>query len=200
MRHNFEAHSNVPGFNFTCGTDGCPQTFVTHSGIMSHLRRKHRCVDMDRSHISPSNQDDNLANPVVGETCYIPDVSTNDTNDGSASSPHHIQLDRLERSAALFLLSMKEKYQITQTALDFAVGQVQQMVTFAVEDIQSAVETRLRSHHTENISEMPDISDCFKIPQPFGSLQNEYMQTKYYRENFDLIVSLYYFWLYACAI
>ena len=60
---------------------------------------------MDRSHICPSNQDDDLANPVVVETCYIPDVSTNDTNDGSASSPHHMQLDRLERSAALFLLS-----------------------------------------------------------------------------------------------
>lgn len=88
-----------------------------------------------------------------------------------------------------FLSSLKERYQITQTALDFAVGQVQQMVTFAVEDIQNAVETCLSSYYSESLSEMPNVTDCFKMQDPFRNLQNEYMQTKYYRENFDLIVS-----------
>ena len=97
--------------------------------------------------------------------------------------------NKLDSSAALFLLSLKEKYQIIQTALDFAVGQVQQMVAFAAEDIQNAVESRLHSY-SEYSSDIPDLSECFKIQDPFRNLQNEYMQTKYYRENFDLIVSL----------
>lgn len=44
--------------------------------------------------------------------------------------------NRLERSAAFFLISLKERYEITQSALDFAVFQVQQMVAYAVKDIK----------------------------------------------------------------
>ena len=182
LRHTFEAHSNIPGFNFTCGVDGCPQTFRTYSAVRSHLHRKHRGLDCSYPHIILPIQDDATSNPVNVETCDV-------YSDSPALVERHLEVNRLERCAALFLLSLKERYQITQTALDFAVGQVQQMVTFAVEDIQNAVETCLSSYYSESLSEMPNITDCFKMQDPFRNLQNEYMQTKYYRENFDLIVS-----------
>jgi len=81
---------------------------------------------------------------------------------------------------------LKERYEITKSALDFAVGQVHQMLTYAVEDIKDSVETRLLSTDTD--AHLPDIGDCFNVADPFGSLENEYMQTKYYRENFNLVV------------
>lgn len=48
MRHSFEAHSSSANFTFTCGVDGCPRSFATLSGMMSHLNRKHRGVDLDQ--------------------------------------------------------------------------------------------------------------------------------------------------------
>ena len=105
-------------------------------------------------------------------------------NNGSVSGSEHV--NKLERLAALFLLLLKEQYQLLQRALDFAVGQAQQIVSYAVEDIQSIVEARLQASDVQ----VPDLSDCFRIPDPFISLQNEYMQTKYYRENSDLFVSI----------
>ena len=40
---------------------------------------------------------------------------------------------KLERSAALFLISLKKCFEITQGALNFTVSQVHQMIEFAVE-------------------------------------------------------------------
>ena len=80
---------------------------------------------------------------------------------------------RIERSVALFLLTVRERYQITQSAVDYAVGQLHQMVTYTAEDIQRSVETRLQSLHEATGVDMPDISDCFKVPDPFGHLQTE---------------------------
>ena len=51
--------------------------------------------------------------------------------------------NKLERSAALFLISLKERFGITQSALDFAASQVQQMIEFAVEDVRESVKKAL---------------------------------------------------------
>ena len=39
--------------------------------------------------------------------------------------------DNLHKSAALFLLTLKERYQLTQAAMDFSIGQVQNMLQYA---------------------------------------------------------------------
>ena len=188
LRHTFEAHSNVPGFKFTCGVNGCPQTFQTYSAITSHLRRKHRGTDCDPCITLPF-QDNACSTLSVADVTDMHPETSDDQGSTGVSAEHQMHLNKLDRSAALFLLSLKERYQITQTALDFSIGQVQQMVSFAVGDIQNAVETHLRSYCSESSLAVPDISDCFKIPDPFRNLQNEYMQTKFYREYFDLVVS-----------
>ncbi len=84
-----------------------------------------------------------------------------------------------KRSAALFLLSVKEKHQNSQKAVDFAVGQVQQMVSYAVQDKTDSALTMLQEHSLATGYELPDIANCFEVPDPFASLQTEYMQTKY---------------------
>ena len=88
----------------------------------------------------------------------------------------------LRRSAALYLLTLKEQYQLTQAAMDFSIGQVRNMFQYALEDIQKLVEERV----TSNI----DVSDCFSHVDPFETLETEYLQSKYYKENFGLVVSI----------
>lgn len=43
-----------------------------------------------------------------------------------------------KRSAALYLLTLKERYRLTQTALNFAVSQVGFMTDYISQDIRSA--------------------------------------------------------------
>ena len=185
LRHTFEAHSNVPGFNFTCGVAGCPQTFQTYSAVTSHLRRKHRGRDFDDQ--AASSYGVNAVTETEEDTS-----SRNDDVDASPGSELCPQVNRLEKVAALFLLCLKERYQITQTALDFAMSQVQQMVGFAIEDVQQAVELQLQSSSVS-------ISESFMVPDPFLHLKSEYMQTKYYKENFNLIVSFFAMLVCVCS-
>lgn len=99
-----------------------------------------------------------------------------DSEQLAGASVSHV--DNLRRSAALFLLTLKEKYKLTQTALNFAVGQVQYMVNFALEDCLQLASTQ----------ELPG-GLSFNI-DPFEDLKTEYMQTKFFKENFGLVVRM----------
>ena len=201
MRHSFEAHSSSPNFSFACGVHGYPQTFTALSGMASHLRRKHRGVDLDDAHSTPMmSSEEEQSCDVVPTTVDLPELQHEE--DSPELAPVPAKVNRLERSAALFLITLKERYEITQSALNFAVSQVQQMVSYAVEDIKESVEECLLPHLQDPSFEV-HMSELFGAPDPFSSLQNEYMQTKYYREKFDLIVSfdkITYTSLVACSI
>lgn len=175
MRHSFEAHSSSPNFIFTCGVNGCPQTFSKLSGMMSHLSRKHKGVELDRAQvvleISPIEREEN---------CAIPD-EVMDSGQPESSDPEE---NKLERS--VFLISLKERFEITQSALDFAVSQVQQMIEFAVEDVRESIKNLLPGLQAGIDAEsLPDIDEC---PNPFTNLRSEYLQSKYYCQYFDLVV------------
>lgn len=189
MRHSFEAHSSSPNFSFACGIDGCPQTFTTFAAITSHLRRRHRGVELESAALASTSSEDQHCQSYESLDMELTEASQEETLPHTSMS---IQADRLQRSAALFLLCLKERYEVTQSAIDFAVGQVQQMIAYTVEDIHSSVKNYLLPHLQANDlpAELLDIDECFGVPDLFGNLQSEYMQTKFYRENFDLVVSI----------
>ena len=66
----------------------------------------------------------------------------------------------LQRTAALFLLTLKEKFKLTQTAVDFAMSSVKTMMDLVT---SNAV-------------------------HPFAGLETEYLQNNYYRNYFGLVV------------
>ena len=116
MRHSFEAHSSSPNFSYTCGINGCPQTFTSFSAIKSHLGRKHRGVDLEAACTVSSGGRQNESDTVPESMDFTESQHEENSPDQSLRS-----VGRLEKSAALFLLSLKERYEITQSALDFAV-------------------------------------------------------------------------------
>lgn len=106
-----------------------------------------------------------------------------------SDNPDFVTGNKLYRSAALFLLSVKERFQLTQSALDFIIQQVKQMISFAVDDAEEKVKVYLTE---QGVTELPDISKCFEgMNNPFIYLETEYMQNKFYQENFNLVVSFY---------
>lgn len=177
----------------TCGIDGCLQSFRLYSSITSHFKRKHPGKSIDITS-QPSMENDptrstcqhhpvNSSNPaddsatMQGGDCS--DQCLTDIDPGSSLNASN----QLQRSAALFLLNMKERYKLTQSAVNFAVDQIRQMVTLAVEEAQ----TTLLSSSNDNGTNLPKIESA----DPFSGLETEHMQTKFYREQFGLVVSLF---------
>ena len=140
MRHTFECHSNEPNFKFACCH--CHQGFSNYSSMTSHLSRKHRFTAEAPDHDSTASETNQLQtqsdldlDPVLEAT----DSNRSDTT--AAVSCHYLA----QKSAALFLLTLKEKYKLTQTALDFAVGQVKHMLSFALDDMKDVLRQEIAS-------------------------------------------------------
>ena len=156
---------------------------------MSHLSRNHRGIDLDSvtEHAIPDLEQD-LNEHGAQDHPFIEGLQ-NRVEEHEDDQPAETNL---QRSAAQFLITLKEKFQITQTALDFAITQVEQMMYYSNEDLKAKVQLALQQYSVEGDIELREdvLSDCFRIDSPFSGLQTEHMQTKYYKDNFGLVVSV----------
>lgn len=130
MRHTFECHSSEPNFKFSCHY--CNQSFSKYSSISSHLSRKHRVGDDNGNVFIPDTAaSEDIHEQIPPQNYPVPDFLPRDTS-APVCDNHYLA----QKSAALFLLTLKERYKLTQTAINFAVSQVQNMVAFALEDLK----------------------------------------------------------------
>lgn len=181
MRHTFESHSSVPNFLFTCGISGCTQTLRTYSRITTHIRRRHPCCNFRDLEVvttaDTSTQEgsgDELRDEDLG-----PESEFVSSDSGAQLLDDEDHSLTAQRSAALLLLNLKERHRLTQSAINFSVGQVKQMVAHILEDVKISVKNKVGD---------VDIEDCFNA-DPFWGLETEALQSKFYREHFDLVVS-----------
>ena len=205
IKHSFDSHSAEPLFQLKCGIQGCLHRFLPGSSFSSfktHASRKHpnwqyfisqnpitevdtpamrsRAGEQDPSLLSlsesePFDMEEGLAGMNDRETVQM-DTITDEELFSSAKRP-----------AALFLLTLKEKYNISQTALDYAVGSVTTIVDQVCSNVKRSVTATLRE---KGFTE--DISGSFNIDQPFHGLETEYRQSSFYKTEFGLVVSIVY--------
>ena len=154
---------------------------------MSHLSRQHGDVDIKSPTVHslvtsfPQDEDNTMELDFGnGSPCWTAEAVNGDC------LLHLTAQQSLKRSTALFLLTLKERYQLTQAALDFTVPQVKEMMFYDHQDKVAAINTALSSQPTTSTQEL---SDCLEYTNPFAGLETEYLQTKYYREHFGLVVS-----------
>ena len=69
---------------------------------------------------------------------------------------------------------------MSQSAINFAVGSINTIVDSVCKSVQSSLEEVSATRLTESFDERED---------PFAPLKTEYMQSKFYREHFGLVVS-----------
>ena len=170
---------------------------------MSHLSRQHRDVDIESPAVhslvtSFPHDEDGTRMDLSGFENSSPNRSpgldrsglTEDQMDEDYPlAPNLTAQQSLQRSAALFLLTLKERYQLTQSALDFTVSQVKEMLFYDHQDKVAAINTALRNQSGERTPTQAELSDCLEYKNPFATFQTEHLQTKYYREHFGLVVS-----------
>lgn len=196
IKHSFEAHSMEPLFNFVCGIQGCLHCFKngsSFSSFKSHASRKHPNwqeyinAELPLPSLSLSSSDElNCEDHIVEDSLQLSLVENTSEHENTVSSTNS-QLHNFPQScsegqkrAALFLLTFKEKYNLSQTAIDFAVGSVQQMLNSVC---TSAVTT-------VDVDPLVAETIAANLEDPFSLLQTSHQQTKFYRENFGLVVCI----------
>lgn len=161
---------------------------------MSHLSQQHRDVDIESPAVHslvtsiPHDEDGTRMDLSGFENSSSPGPDSSGLTEDQMDEDCPLALNltaqqNLQRSAALFLLTLKERYQLTQSALDFTVSQVKEMLYYDHQDKVAAINTALRNQSGA------ELSDCLEYKNPFATLQTEHLQTKYYREHFGLVVS-----------
>ena len=209
IQHSFYVHSVEPTFFLVCGIRGCSHTFrcgATYSSFKSHASRKHPNWQehvnepVDNPDISTSAPDAAQLTEASTDIDIISDVEMNPLDDGSIdgtrtdgrlmSSADAVQTLpprtctqqlAVQRTAALFLLTLQERYHVSEAAVNFAVGSIQSIVQGVFEATKTSAEQT-----SPCIAEMQvDHSD------PFVSLKTKYQQSKFYRDVFGLVVSLF---------
>ena len=158
----------------------------TYSSFKTHASRKHPNWQADIENTVPFHEDPNeLETPEPFGDHEQPASTSQSINNDAPSSEDDVPNGTLsiERTAALFLLTFKERYMLPQAAINFAVSAVNGIVTSACESIQQSLLTSINLPTDE-------ISTHFEPEDPFASLQTEYQQTKFYRQVFGMVVSV----------
>ena len=84
---------------------------------------------------------------------------------------------------------MKEKFGTSQKAIDNIITGCEGLLHHSAKRIEAGVNHHL-SKNGVDIGSIPDVRNFFdNLRSPFTGLTSSYLQQKYYRENFGLIVS-----------
>ncbi len=143
IKHHFSSHCFEPGFSLTCGIQHCMHTFKfgsTFSSFKSHANRKHchwqqslsEALNEGSTNSTPSNSINNSEYVNSGAVDTTPEHHLPPSPSLDDQSLDATTSEVAKKRAALFLLTFKEKYVIPQTAINFAVGSIRNLIGDAV--------------------------------------------------------------------
>ena len=197
VRHIGTVHAFEPGFSVVCGILGCPrrstQPYTNFASYKKHLYRHHPELLKGYYHTVDSSS-------VVPQCCHPwsvengTDSTTESQSEFSFSVSHR---EDLKRSAALFILKTAEVHKLTLTSVNEILGDVQQLVERTVLDMRWQIECALQNSQIDpnSIPGLTHIFDEEYLLNPFSCIQSEYLQMKYFRDTFGLIVSRIFYFL-----
>ena len=193
LRHIGAVHSHDIGFSLRCGFDSCPKVLTNYHAFRRHLRKKHGfCLNTYNPTIGEEQLQgrNGTLNPV--DVCepdedFTPSV---DYDFNSIGYEHNPVFEK--RSNAMYILKLKQKYKLSQTAIDGILGDTELMTQRVVSRLQQRLSTTL-SKAGLSATEIPGYLDAFDdsdIVRPFNGLGTEYLQEKYFRDHMGLMVSV----------
>ena len=189
MLHIGRVHANEANFHVICGLDGCCRKFVS---FRHHLFRKHPELLHTNAHVDLELGDDNNAMDVDDDAGGI------DVNDEQPVPPNDGRRDEedAQRANALFLLKFKEKGCVTQKVVDCFIESATSTVQNCVDLLKTEVQRNLDASGTD-FNAVPGLANLFDednlITSPFKGIEKEAQQYQYYKEQFNLVVSITFF-------
>ena len=158
VRHLFDAHSLESGFNYVCGISSCDRNFVTgatHEAFRDHCTCCHHnwrqkliptigveeIIDdstgavTDATCITHSSIDDHdmeSMNFVEGSTCL-------EADDAEIVTSNRYRIDDADRMNLIAgnFMTLKEKFKVTQTSLNYAIQTVNNITELSANSIKN---------------------------------------------------------------
>ena len=155
LKHLTLFHAHHPDFKVSCRIDGCQRSFTNIRTYQNHVSSVHNwCKGMNSSQVFTEEESTTLvrtSSEVSGD-----DENDKDADDESSSTnvnagadhegmesttglPPCCSQELLQNSSAVFLLGLKEKYKLTQTALQGIIKGVTNLTQQRISYIQSQV-------------------------------------------------------------
>lgn len=179
IRHIGAVHARDPDFHVVCGIQGCVRTYKNYSSFKKHMYRHHK-DQLDPVH--PDSRE-----PSATEASMQSEMTRAEDEGQDLWSPNNSDAgyDHTEQ-AALFVLKAKHVHNISQSALNNLLFDVSTMISDRVRYIENKVH-----HQLSDSSSSTSALEAFHHPaiiDPFRGLTTRYLQLKYYRESFGLLV------------
>ena len=101
-----------------------------------------------------------------------------------------IDHDGVRRQAALFLLKMKEKKFLTQSAIDELIQETSSIFDCTFSMFRARIREKIAAAGVDPTSlQLDSVFD--ELTDPFDGLKTKHFQEKYFRDSLQLIVSLH---------
>ena len=203
VKHLFQAHNSEDDFKYVCGISSCTRTFTKGSSFdafRSHCARyHHNWRELVSESLIESEVDTTGTSVSMTEDCCIADGSENVEG---TSNPDLVEsrmltnfnddyvvghVDTVKVAAANLILTLKEKFKLPQSAIDYTIQAVEEITMLSTDSMKKSVTNNLLA---SGLSINPSFNDC-SSNSPFMELKTEYQQTKFFKENFGLVVSIY---------
>ena len=133
FKHLVHFHSNEPNFKVYCRN--CPRSFTKVNSLQKHFYRDHRHVN-DNNHDDNSDFDDDPNDSNGLENCDQNREQENGIETTSKDLTHHV---------AKFLLCVKEKGRVTQSALDMVKDSTKNLLDEYFNMVKNVLVTKLQS-------------------------------------------------------
>lgn len=199
VSHLRQVHSNDPGFSLVCGIQHCCQHFTTFGAYNSHVYRVHR-ASMGLQ--SPNDSSDLSSSDDHQETILSTDPEDEvalaysfENHEPTGDIQHDVwQLlgtsnAHQQKEAAKFLLKLKEVCSVTDRTIGEVIDGCQGLISHSLSVVKASVRDVLGNAGI-NFSDVEGLDEAFRnVPGVFQGLETTYKQEKYFRENFNLVVS-----------
>ena len=176
LKHTRHVHSHQPGFQVTCGLSGCQRTFRNFSVYRNHVYEFHGELEPIITH---------LASPILDEPEHMDD--SEDILVNQCLSGH-----QRKRRAATWILKVQEQHKLPQSTMEEILRDVTGLFQDTLSDLQQQVCTRISAAGID-LNQVPGLAELFQdqseFATPFMGLETQYLQLKFYKENFNFVVS-----------
>lgn len=185
LNHIGRVHACDPNFSILCGIDACSRTYSNYRALRNHISAQHR-------HLLQGND------PIL-DTVFAPNYASNVDSDSTSSSSSDSDDDndmverQMRKANAFWLLKMKQEGQISQTCIDTIVSSTTEIVRNNVNTMKTQVVRALQQTGID-YKNVPGIQEIFQdsnvCMNPFAGISTAASQSKFYKINFGLVVSI----------
>lgn len=142
LKHQQLFHAHQPNFRLICGTGGCKRSYTNMNDVYSI----HYCKNDDTSFSQVTISENSDNNATTSDILNNSDEYSNFNHDENSFADNecardllHFSSNSLQNLSALFLLGLKEKYKLTQVAIQGVIEGVSNLIQHQMSLLRSQV-------------------------------------------------------------